>query len=108
MRIKRQWGWYETLLEEPKLVIRRICLNPESCTPLKYETHVTKYWTLIEGSGSVCLGKPDKSTWRTAAGSTWKVHDKMMHQLATEKEALLIIEVICGNIAENNTVVLEV
>lgn len=108
MRVEKYWGWYEILNEDPHLVVKKVFLNPDSISPLQYETRVTKYWTLIEGSGSVCLGKPDKSTWQTIAGSTWKVHDKMMHQISASKDGLLYIEIICGNIADNNTVVYEV
>lgn len=108
MRVEKSWGWYEILNEEPHLIVKKVFLNPDSISPLQQETHVTKYWTLIEGSGSVCLGKPDKSTWATAAGSYWKVHDKMLHQISSSIEGLLYIEVICGNIADNNTIVLEV
>lgn len=108
MRVEKSWGWYEILDEDPKLIIKKVFLNPGSTSPLQMETHVTKYWTLIDGSGSVCLGKPDKSTWATKHGSTWKVHDKMMHQISASKEGLLYIEIICGNIADNNTVVYEV
>lgn len=108
MKVEKQWGWYENLVEESKLIVRKVYLNPDSKTPLQKETHITKYWILLQGSGSVCLGKPDKSTWATKEGSTWKVHDEMMHQMTTTKEGLLFIEVICGNIAENNTIVLEV
>lgn len=108
MKIEKQWGWYENLIDEPKLIVRKVCLNPNSTTPLQKETHVTKYWILIQGSGRICLGKPDKSTWATKEGSTWKVHDEMLHKLSTEKDSLLYIEVICGNIEQNNTIILEV
>ena len=96
MRTEKYWGWYEILNEEPHLIVKKVFLNPDSISPLQMETHVTKHWTLIEGSGSVCLGKPDKSTWQTIAGSTWKVHDKMMHQISSSKDGLLYIEIICG------------
>ena len=52
MIVKKPWGTYEVLLDEPNYKVKRIVVNPYERFSLQYHKHREEHWVVVEGDGS--------------------------------------------------------
>ena len=53
MIVKKPWGTYEVLLDEPNYKVKRIVVNPYERFSLQYHKHREEHWVVVEGDGIV-------------------------------------------------------
>ena len=53
MIVKKPWGTYEVLLDEPNYKVKRIVVNPYERFSLQYHKHREEHWVIVEGDGIV-------------------------------------------------------
>ena len=51
MIVKKPWGTYEVLLDEPNYKVKRIVVNPYERFSLQYHKHREEHWVVVEGDG---------------------------------------------------------
>ena len=53
MIVKKPWGTYEVLLDEPNYKVKRIVVHPYERFSLQYHKHREEHWVIVEGDGIV-------------------------------------------------------
>ena len=53
MIVKKPWGTYEVLLDEPTYKVKRIVVHPYERFSLQYHKHREEHWVIVEGDGIV-------------------------------------------------------
>ena len=54
--IRRPWGNYQTLIDEPSYKVKRIYVKPDSQFSLQYHNHREEHWIMVEGTGIITQG----------------------------------------------------
>ncbi|MBT4934654.1 MAG: mannose-1-phosphate guanylyltransferase/mannose-6-phosphate isomerase [Rhodospirillaceae bacterium] len=68
-RVRRPWGWYQSLDSGPSFQVKRICVNPDSRLSLQRHQRRAEHWIVVSGEALVhCDGKdmtlgPNQSTY---------------------------------------------
>ncbi len=55
MIVKKPWGTYEVILDEPNYKVKRIVVHPYERFSLQYHKHREEHWVVVEGDGIVQL-----------------------------------------------------
>ncbi len=94
-RVRRPWGWYQTLDRGASFQVKRICVNAKSRLSLQRHLHRAEHWVVVSGEAIVhCDGKEitlsaNQSTYIPVGAS---------HRLENSRdEPLFLIEVQSGN-----------
>ena len=59
MIVKKPWGTYEVLLDEPNYKVKRIVVNPYERFSLQYHKHREEHWVVVEGDGIVQVNEKE-------------------------------------------------
>ncbi len=102
--MKKPWGSYEVLLDEPEYKVKKITLNPNQQFSLQYHNHRWEDWVIVEGSGVVnscgyirpCI-----------VGDRFNIPPKNIHRATAGDDGLVFIEVQRGKCEEEDIVRLE-
>ena len=54
--IRRPWGTYEVLLDEPECKVKRIFVYPKQRFSLQYHNYREEHWTIVDGIGTITQG----------------------------------------------------
>ena len=102
--IRRPWGTYEVLLDEPECKVKRIFVYPKQRFSLQYHNHREEHWTIVEGIGTITQGDTE-STIRP--GEYAYIPKKQIHRLYGGNDGVLFIEVQRGQCEEDDIVRLD-
>jgi len=94
-RVRRPWGWYQSLDSGPSFQVKRICVNPGARLSLQRHQQRAEHWIVVKGQALIhCNGKdstlnPNQSTY---------IPQGSVHRLANvTREPLYLIEVQSGD-----------
>ena len=59
MKVKKPWGTYEVLLDEPNYKVKRIVVHPYERFSLQYHKHREEHWVIVEGDGIVQVNQKE-------------------------------------------------
>ena len=102
--IRRPWGTYEVLLDEPECKVKRIFVYPKQRFSLQYHNHREEHWTIVEGIGTITQGDIS-STIRP--GEYAYIKKGEVHRLKAGENGVDFIEVQRGKCEEKDIVRLE-
>ncbi len=94
-RVRRPWGWYQSLDSGPSFQVKRLCVNPDSRLSLQRHKRRAEHWIVVSGEALVhCDGKdmtlgPNQSTY-IPVGATHRLEN-------TTQKPLYLIEVQSGD-----------
>jgi mannose-1-phosphate guanylyltransferase/mannose-6-phosphate isomerase len=92
--VRRPWGSYATLKEEPGYKIKRITLDPGESISLQYHHHRAEHWVVVQGTAMVQIGEEEH---KTLPGQYRYIPIKETHRLTNiGQDELVLIEVQCG------------
>ncbi|HEY8049596.1 MAG TPA: mannose-1-phosphate guanylyltransferase/mannose-6-phosphate isomerase [Ramlibacter sp.] len=92
--VRRPWGTYATLKEEPGYKVKRITVRPGESLSLQYHHHRAEHWVVVKGVALVQVGDREL---RTEAGQYRHIPLREKHRLSNiGTEELVVIEVQCG------------
>ena len=99
----RPWGTWEVIDEGPWYKVKRLTVEPNKSISLQYHNHRSETWAVTQGRGEVIL---DDKTFKVKRGDTFVVPIKAIHKITNiSKTQLVIIEVQCGEITEEDDIV---
>lgn len=99
----RDWGTWEVIDEGSWYKVKRLIVYPNKSISLQYHNHRSETWAITQGSGEVIL---DERKFKVKRGDTFVVPIKAVHKITnTSNDQLIIIEVQCGEITEENDIV---
>lgn len=52
---ERPWGWFEILLEDNNLKVKRILVRPKKRLSLQSHKHRSENWTIVQGEARITL-----------------------------------------------------
>ncbi len=52
---ERPWGWFEILLEDNNLKVKRILIRPKKRLSLQSHKHRSENWTIVQGEARITL-----------------------------------------------------
>lgn len=94
-RVRRPWGWYQSLDSGPSFQVKRLCVNPGARLSLQRHQRRAEHWVVVSGQAQVhCDGKdmtlgPNQSTY-IPLGATHRLEN-------TAQEPLYLIEIQSGD-----------
>ena len=95
MIVKKPWGTYEVLLDEPNYKVKRIVVHPYERFSLQYHKHREEHWVVVEGKAKITI---DKETLVLNKGQSVFVPLGAKHRLENPYESpVLLIEVQIGS-----------
>jgi mannose-1-phosphate guanylyltransferase/mannose-6-phosphate isomerase len=94
-KVRRPWGWYDSIDQGPRFQVKRILVDPGASLSLQMHHHRAEHWIVVRGTAEVTCG--DKVTLLSENQSTYiPLGEK--HRLANPgKVPLEIIEVQSGS-----------
>lgn len=93
--VSRPWGAYTVLQEAPGFKIKRIEVKPGAALSLQLHHRRSEHWVVVSGEAEVTNGD---RTYALRANESTFIPIETKHRLAnTHTEALVIIEVQCGD-----------
>lgn len=100
---ERPWGTWEVIDEGPWYKVKKLTIQPDKSISLQYHIHRSETWAITQGAGEVIL---DEKKFRVKQGDTFVVKPLSVHKITnTSNVPLVIIEVQCGEITEENDIV---
>ncbi|NQU57106.1 MAG: mannose-1-phosphate guanylyltransferase/mannose-6-phosphate isomerase [Rhodospirillales bacterium] len=102
VRVRRPWGWYQSLDSGPSFQVKRICVNPGARLSLQRHQRRAEHWVVVTGEARVhCDGKdmtlgPNQSTY-IPLGATHRLEN-------AAKEPLYLIEVQSGDYLDEDDI----
>ena len=92
--VRRPWGTYAALKDEPGYKVKRITVRPGESLSLQYHHHRAEHWVVVQGVALVQVGDREL---RTEPGQYRYIPLKEKHRLSNiGTEELVVIEVQCG------------
>ena len=94
-RVRRPWGWYQSIDNGPGFQVKRLCVNPGSRLSLQRHQRRAEHWVVVSGEALVhCDGKDmtliaNQSTY-IPVGATHRLEN-------TTEEPVYLIEVQSGD-----------
>ena len=128
MIVKKPWGTYEVLLDEPTYKVKRIVVHPYERFSLQYHKHREEHWVIVEGDGIVQVNKKEypaiiRSHWVIVEGdgivqvnekeypayvrTHWVILPTQKHRATAGPNGLVFIETQTGDCYEEDIVRLE-
>jgi mannose-6-phosphate isomerase-like protein (cupin superfamily) len=100
--VKRPWGSYTILEEQPGYKMKRITVSPGSKLSLQKHQHRSEHWTVVSGAATVTCGETVSTV--TKNQSTY-IPAGSMHMLENRgKIPLQLIEVQVGEYLEEDDI----
>jgi mannose-6-phosphate isomerase-like protein (cupin superfamily) len=100
---QRPWGTWEVIDQGPWYKVKRLIVEPNKSISLQYHIHRSETWAITQGRGEVRL---DGDTFQVKQGDTFVVPIGAVHKITNISNIqLIIIEVQCGEITEENDIV---
>jgi mannose-6-phosphate isomerase-like protein (cupin superfamily) len=93
-RNERPWGFYEILLTEPGIQIKRITVRDMQQLSLQTHEHRDEHWFGLSGQGIVTVGDDEMEL---RAGITLQILRGEKHRVKALGGELMFIEVQVGN-----------
>lgn len=92
--VRRPWGSYVALKEEPGYKVKRICVRPGQSISLQLHNHRAEHWVVVQGTALVQVGERQ---FRTEAGEYRYIPVRETHRISNDgTDDLVVIEVQCG------------
>ena len=104
MIVKKPWGTYEVLLDEPNYKVKRIVVNPYERFSLQYHNHREEHWVIVEGDGIVQVKHKE---YPAIVRSHWVILPRELHRATAGPNGLVFIETQTGDCREEDIVRLE-
>ena len=77
MKVKKPWGAYEVLLDEPNYKVKRIVVHPYERFSLQYHKHREEHWVIVEGDGIVQVKHKE---YPAIVRSHWVILPRELHR----------------------------
>ena len=91
----RPWGWYEVLLDDPALKVKRILVRPGARLSLQRHRFRQEHWFVAAGSARVTL---DEREFTLEAGGAVDIPLGAWHRVANPGEVdLVLVEAQTGS-----------
>ena len=102
----RPWGYFENLLEEKKIKVKKLVIFPNQKISVQYHNYRSEKWYISKGKGNVFI---DDKKFACKKGSLFNIEQKQVHSIEnTGKSNLEIIEIQTGTkLAEDDIFRLE-
>ena len=104
MIVKKPWGTYEVLLDEPNYKVKRIVVNPYERFSLQYHKHREEHWVVVGGDGIVQVNEKEYPAY---VRTHWVILPTYKHRATARPNGLVFIETQTGNCYEDDIVRLE-
>ena len=104
MIVKKPWGTYEVLLDEPTYKVKRIVVHPYERFSLQYHKHREEHWVIVEGDGIVQVKHKE---YPAIARSHWVILPRELHRATAGSTGLVFIETQIGDCREEDIIRLE-
>ena len=104
MKVKKPWGSYEVLLDEPNYKVKRIVVHPYERFSLQYHNHREEHWVIVDGDGIVQVNKKE---YPAILRSHWVILPKQNHRATAGPNGLIFIETQTGRCEEEDIIRLE-
>ncbi len=104
MIVKKPWGTYEVLLDEPNYKVKRIVVHPYERFSLQYHNHREEHWVIVDGDGVVQVNEKEYPAF---VRSHWVILPTEKHRATAGSNGLVFIETQTGDCYEEDIVRLE-
>ncbi len=92
---ERPWGFFENLLEEKKVKVKKLVIFPKEKISVQYHNFREEKWHVISGKGRVFI---EDNKFDCKKGSYFEINEKQIHSIEnTGSKNLEIIEVQTGS-----------
>ena len=102
--IKRPWGSYQTLIDQPGYKVKRIYVKPDEQFSLQYHNQREEHWIMVEGTVIITQGEVARPI---EPGEHVYIPIKEIHRLHGGENGVVFIEVQRGVCDEDDIVRLE-
>lgn len=94
-KIYRPWGWYDTVDEDVRFRVKRICVKPGASLSLQQHHHRAEHWVVVKGTAKVTRGEV---TFLLSENQSTYIPIGMVHRLMNPcTEILEMIEIQSGH-----------
>ena len=104
MIVKKPWGTYEVLLDEPNYKVKRIVEHPSERFSLQYHKHREEHWVVVEGDGIVQVNEKEYPAY---VRTHWVILPTYRHRATAGSTGLIFIETQIGDCREEDIIRLE-
>ena len=104
VKIRKPWGTYEVLLDEPDYKVKKIYVRPYKRFSLQYHNHREEHWNIVKGIGTITQGDTETII---RAGEYAYIPIKQIHRLEGGSKGITFIEIQRGICKEDDIVRLE-
>jgi len=104
MKVRRPWGYYQTLAKAPGWQLKILVVNPKQAFSLQAHKHREEHWTIADGVGLVTVGN---KTYRVKKGQRVFVRKGQKHRMAnpSKTKPVTIVEVQFGKIIREDDII---
>ena len=102
--VKKPWGTYEVLLDQPTYKVKRIVVHPYERFSLQYHKYREEHWVIVEGDGIVQVRKKE---YPAIVRSHWVILPTELHRATAGPNGLVFIETQTGRCEEEDIIRLE-
>ena len=102
--VKKPWGTYEVLLDQPTYKVKRIVVYPYERFSLQYHKYREEHWVVVDGDGIVQVRKKE---YPAIVRSHWVILPTELHRATAGPNGLVFIETQTGRCEEEDIVRLE-
>tara|TARA_B100001113_G_C20654376_1_gene424966 strand:- start:158 stop:490 length:333 start_codon:yes stop_codon:yes gene_type:complete len=99
--IRRPWGTYQVLIDEPDYKVKKIFVYPNQRFSLQYHNCREEHWIIVQGIGKITQGDTETII---RPGEYAFIPQKGIHRLDGGDEGVLFIEVQRGKCEEEDIV----
>jgi mannose-1-phosphate guanylyltransferase / mannose-6-phosphate isomerase len=93
-KVRRPWGWYDSVDAGPRFQVKRIMVKPGASLSLQMHHHRAEHWIVVRGTAKVTRGE---DTFLLAENESTYIPMGQKHRLSNPgKVELEIIEVQSG------------
>jgi mannose-6-phosphate isomerase-like protein (cupin superfamily) len=100
-RVRRPWGWFETLSSGDGYLVKRLWLAAGQRISLQSHRHRCEHWVVVNGEGMLTLGD---TTIPAERGTTLFVPEGARHRAEAGALALEIVEVQRGSLLSEDDI----
>jgi mannose-6-phosphate isomerase-like protein (cupin superfamily) len=93
-REERPWGYYEVLLQETGIQIKRLVINDMQRLSLQSHENRDEYWFCVSGNGIITIDTEEREIY---PGATYQIIRGEKHRVMALGGQLTIIEVQTGS-----------
>ena len=103
MKVRRPWGYYETLRSSPGWQLKILVVNPGHAISLQKHKHRSEHWTVASGSALFTVGSKVLSK---KAGQDVFIRKGQKHRISNPgKKPVTIVEVQFGKIISEDDII---